>query len=82
MAAPTVTSEDPKLLLQLCVPEEPHRFVLEVSVQPKLVHEMWIEGEAVRQNELNKSALAQGEDTLARYLRTAEHDDLSVSGAI
>ena len=40
------------LLVKLCVPEEPHRFVLEISKQPKLIEEVWIEREAVWQNEL------------------------------
>ncbi len=38
--------------MQLCVPEEPHRFVLEISKQPELVHEVWIEREAAGQHQL------------------------------
>jgi hypothetical protein len=71
-----------QLLVELCVLEEPHRFVLEIPVQSELVHEVWVECEATGQHELQKSALAQSENTLARYPRPAEYNDLSISGAV
>lgn len=77
-----VKSRDALSFLELRVFEEPHRFVLEVPKEPELVHEMWIEREARRQDQLQKPALAQSKNTLAGYRGTAEHDDLSISGAI
>ena len=68
--------------MQLRVLEKPHRFVLEIPEQSELVHEMRIEREAARQNQLEKSALTESEDRLARYPRPAEHDDLSIRRAI
>ena len=68
--------------MELRVFEEPHRFVLEVPEQSELVHEVWVEGEAAWQYQLQEPALAQGENTLARYPGTAEHNDLSVRRAI
>jgi hypothetical protein len=68
--------------VELRVFEKPHRFVLEIPDEPELVHEMWIESEARWQDELQKPALAEGENTLAGYRRTAEHNDLSISRAI
>ena len=70
------------LFLQLCVFEEPHRFVVKIPKQPELVHEMRIEREAAWQYQLQKPALAQGKNCLARYLGPAEHNYLSISGAI
>ena len=75
-------SDQSDLLLELGVLEEPHRFVLEIPIQPELVHEVWIECEAAWQHELQKSALAQSENTLARYPRPAKYNDLSIRGAI
>lgn len=68
--------------LELRVFEKPHRFVIEISKQSELVHEMWIEREACRQDQLQKPALAQSKNTLAGYSGTTEHNDLSISGAI
>ena len=69
-------------LMKLRVFEEPHRFVLEVSIQPELIHEVWIEGEAQGQHQLQEPALAQSKNTLARDRGAAEDDDLSISRAI
>ena len=70
------------LFLELCVFKKPHRFVLKIPEQAQLVHEVWIEREAGRQHQLQKPALAQSENTLASYPGPAEHNDLSISGAI
>ena len=70
------------LFLQLRVLEKPHRFVLKIPEQAQLVHEVWIEREAGRQDQLQKPALAQSKNTLTSYRRTAEHNDLSISSAI
>ena len=68
--------------MKLRVLKKPHRLVLEVSEQSKLVHEVWIEGETVWQHKLEKSALAERKDALPRYTRPPKDNDLPVSRAI
>ena len=64
--------------MELRVFEKPHRFVLKIPEQVELVHEVWIEGEAGRQHQLQKPALAQSENTLASYSGPAKHNDLTI----
>jgi hypothetical protein len=70
------------LFLELCVSKEPHRFILEIPKQAELVHEMWIKREAAWQYQPQKPALTESKNTLARDVRPAEHNDLSIGSAI